>query len=411
MARRRPKQLSADLDIPNLGLLFDKTKAGVFMGRNASFFGSLLCSMNFYWTADIKTAATDGRTLMWNPYWFLKMGAEERKTVLMHELWHPARLHHIRRGDRDPQIWNIACDHRINNDLLADGYSFKDLKPCLDINYKNMVEEDIYEDLLSKPRHIILVGSWTGMPLGGRGVSARGSEETEEDDEIGDGDMLPGQEEDDPTGARVAAVSVVVQAQQVAQMSGESGDLDQAVSAVLKQFLAPIVPWDVYLHRFMKELTKGGRTWARPNRRFPSMYLPSNFLDKKDLEHLVFIEDVSGSISDRDALRFNSEVKFVKDSYDPKKLTLVQFDEEITQVKEFSRKDKFEQIEIIGRRGTDLAPVRQWIIDNRPTAAIIFSDLGCPPMEPLPFNMPIIWVTINNPTTKPAFGVQTHIRG
>ena len=110
-----------------------------------------------------------------------------------------------RRGDRDPQIWNIACDHRINNDLLADGYSFKDLKPCLDINYKNMVEEDIYEDLLSKPRHIILVGSWTGLPLN-RGVAARGSEETEEDDEIGDGDMLPGQEEDDPTGVDALAV-------------------------------------------------------------------------------------------------------------------------------------------------------------------------------------------------------------
>jgi predicted metal-dependent peptidase len=271
-------------------------------------------------------------------------------------------------------------------------------------NYKDMVEEDIYEDLLTKPRHIILVGSWTGLPLENTGTG-------EEGDEIDDGDMLPGQEIDDPTGARVAAVSVVVQAQQVAQMSGESGDLDQAVSAVLKQFLAPIVPWDVFLHRFMKELSRGGRTWARPNRRFPDQYLPSNFLDKKDLEHLVFIEDVSGSISDRDALRFNSEVKFVKDSYNPKKLTLVQFDQEITQVKEFSRKDKFEQIEIIGRRGTDLAPVRQWIIDNRPTAAIIFSDLGCPPMEPLPFAMPIIWVTINNPSTKPAFGVQTHIRG
>lgn len=403
---RKPKPLGSDLDIPDLGRQLDKTKAKVFLGKNASFFGSLLCSMNFYWTADIKTAATDDISLMWNPYWFMKLNQEQRATVLMHELWHPARLHMIRRGDRDHQVFNVACDHRINNDLLDEGYDFKGLSPCLDRRYKDMVEEDIYEDLLA--RKATLMGSWTGQPY----APSPDDPESEEEGIYGqDGDMIPGLEDVDPTAATQAAIGRIVQAKQVADLAGESTPLDGATEAILKQFLAPIVPWDVLLHRFMQELVKAGRSWNRPNRRYPDLYLPSTYLDKKKLEHLVFFEDVSGSISDRDALRFNSEVKFIKEKYDPKLLTLVQFDQEITQEVTFTQQDKFNEIKIVGRRGTDLTPVRDWIIKNRPTAAIIFSDLYCTPMEPLPFVLPTIWVALANKDATVNFGQLCHIRG
>ena len=380
-----PGKLTGDLNIPDLERQFDRTKAKVFMGKNASFFGSLLCSMNFYWTADIPSACTDGTSLCWNPHWFIKLPPEARSFVLMHELWHPAAMHQIRRGNRHPEVWNIACDHWINLMLLAEGYSDKDLgfQICKDKRFMGMLEENIYDELM-KDVKVIQVNQW------------------------GDLVMPPGP----PTvQEQVNAVSTVVQAQQVAQIAGEDSPLSDALKEIMKQFLNPIIAWDVLLHRFMLELTKTSRSWQRPNRRYPKMYLPSKHVDRGALTHLAFIEDVSGSITDADALRFNSEVKYVKDKYDPEKLTLVQFDQEITQEKTFTRKDKFDQVEIVGRRGTDLAPVRQWIIDNQPTAAIIFSDLQCAPMEPLPFNIPIIWVAISNKEAVVPFGQLIHIRG
>lgn len=400
MTQELPKPLGSDLDIPGLDRMFDQTKARVFLGKNASFFGSLLCSMNFYWTGDDETACTDGVTLCWNPYWFLKLPVDTRTTVLMHELWHPARLHGIRRGTRDPVWWNIAADHRINNDLLDEGYSFDGLIPCLDRKYRgDVVEEEIYEDL-TKGMLIIPTDAWTGKQL------QKGPDGT-----LTGGDLLPGLEESDPAAAHHEAIGRVVQAQQVAQMAGGGTPFDEKIQAILKQFLAPIVPWDILLHRFMQELAKKSRSWARPNRRYPDMYLPSIHVDKGALQHLVFFEDVSGSISDSDALRFNSEVKYIKDKYQPEKLTLVQFDDQITQEKVFEKKDKFQEIKIVGRRGTNLTPVRQWIIDNRPTAAIIFSDLYCTPMEKLPFNIPIIWVVISNRSAIINEGEKIHIRG
>jgi len=53
--------------------------------------------------------------------------------------------------------------------------------------------------------------------------------------------------------------------------------------------------------------------------------------------------------------------------------------------------------------------VREWIIKNKPTAAIIFSDMYVRPMEELPFDIPIIWCVLNNPNATVPFGEVVHI--
>jgi predicted metal-dependent peptidase len=92
-------------------------------------------------------------------------------------------------------------------------------------------------------------------------------------------------------------------------------------------------------------------------------------------------------------------------------MTLIQFDTKITDITVFEEKDKFEKLVVIGRGGTSFVPVRQWIIDNTPTAAIVFSDMGCEPMEPLPVQIPIVWIAINNRGSKVPFGTLIHIKG
>ena len=182
------------------------------------------------------------------------------------------------------------------------------------------------------------------------------------------------------------------------------------VEAVLTQFLAPVVPWEQYLHRFMQELTEGGFTWKRPNRRFQSIYMPSRFEDEGALDHLIYYEDTSGSINDKDSIRFNSEFKYVKETYKPKKMTLVQFDTIIQHEQTYTEDDPFDQVVIHGRGGTDLACVREHMMKHRPTCAVVFTDMGCAPMEPMGFEIPIIWVCISNKQAKVPFGQIVHIR-
>lgn len=365
----------------------DKTKATVFMGSNAAFFGSLLCSLEFRWDESISTAQTDGREIVWNPDFFTPLYPDERKFILLHEIHHVARLHMIRMGNRDPKIWNQACDLRINFDLVQEGYSYGRLKPWYDPNVGKLAEEDIY-DLLISGQIPPPPSSWMGV---------------EGDD---GGDMQPN---GDIPNAEI--IGRVVQATQQAKLAGQkAGNISGQIEELLEKFLAPIVPWQTLLNNFFTDLVEESMSWNRPNRRYQDIYLPSKYTDEGRLEHLIYYLDVSGSISNDDVIRFNSEVKYIKETYNPKKLTLVQFDTQITKEQDFYEEDPFEKIEIVGRGGTSLVPVWHHIHEHNPTAAIIFSDLECSPMSQLKRDIPVIWIVVNNPSANVSFGKKVCIR-
>ncbi len=380
----------ASLDLTRLSRELDKTKSTVFLGSNAAFLGSIMCSLDFIWSRDVPTAATDSVSLWWNPDFFMQLEPEARQTVLLHELWHAARLHMVRLESRDPKIWNYACDIRINNDLEREGSSFKGIENCWkDQDYDQpaiAAEEDIYDDLMKNAIQPPPAGSF------GQGGGD------------GDGDMVPMS-----AGSKQAAINNVVKAIQQAKASGQAGKIPGGIEEMVNKFLEPIIPWETVLMQFFTDLLHEDYTWKRPNRRFHDMYLPSRFTDDGRLEHLVYFLDVSGSVTSEQALRFNSEVKFIQETLKPQRLTLVQFDTRITDVKEFREEDPFDEIKIIGRGGTSFVPVRKFIEEQQPTAVVVFSDMYCEPMQPLDRDIPIIWVAIGNRGATVPFGKLIHI--
>ena len=204
-------------------------------------------------------------------------------------------------------------------------------------------------------------------------------------------------------------INQVVQAMHQATLAGQAGNLPGAIKDTLKKFLEPVVPWEVKLMKFFTDLLDEDYTWARPNRRYSDMYLPSKFTDDGKLTHLMYFEDVSGSIGPKDSIRFNSEVKYVWETLKPEKMTLVQFDTDIQEVKEFKEGDPFEEFKVSTGGGTCLVCVRDYIQEHKPTAAIIFSDMYVAPMDPLDFDIPIIWVSIGKGGHTPNFGELIHI--
>ena len=364
----------------------DRVKSKVFLGSNAAFMGSILSGMEVIWSTEVETAATDGLRLWWNPHWFLSLEPDTRKTVLIHELHHPARLHLIRQGIRKGREWNWACDIVINNDLEDEGYTFDGTKPWKDQTFKGMAEEDIYEALLGMNIPEDGPGSWGGNS--------------------GDGDMRPMAPDE-----KAKAINNVVKAIHQAKLAGDAGTIPGNIEEVVRAFLDPVVPWETLFVGFFNDLLRTRYTWAIPDRRFQDIYMPSRYKDKGRLEHLIYYLDVSGSISQSDLIRFNSEVKYVFEKFRPKKMTLVQFDTRITHETVIKDGDTFNGIEIKGRGGTCLRCVRQHILDNKPTAAIVFSDLYCPTMQPLDDVIPIIWVVVGNKTAKVPHGKKIHIKG
>jgi predicted metal-dependent peptidase len=384
--------MSEQFDFGVLTRDLDITKSRVFRRDDAAFFGPLLCGLDFSWDTSIQTAATDGENLAWSPHDFVRCRDQnqgEDVSTLMHELWHVARLHDLRRGLRCPDIWNDACDIWINRQLIKAKYYIGPdwlVRPDLD---HIEVEEDIY-DALPKSGGGGSSGGTVPGSGGGHGHCNHAA--------------MAGK-----TNIQ-ATIANVVKATQSAKMAGQPGSIPGNTEQILEKFLAPIIKWEQHLYQWMSELANEDFTWARPNRRHSEIYLPSRFEDEGRLAHLMYFQDVSGSITDRNIMRFNSELKYVWDVFQPKRMTVAQFDTRITKVDEFTEGDPYEKIKIVGRGGTDLRPVRELIIEMKPTAAIIFSDMQVAPMQKLPVEVPILWVGVDAAHVKPPFGKIIHIK-
>ena len=349
----------------------------------ARFLTSLLYSLKLEWSNDIPTAGTNGLILKINPKFFYDLSKEERLFTVLHELWHVAKLHSIRRESRDPRLWNIACDYHINNLLLKENYSsFKItvMKDCLkDNKFKDLSEEEIYEELLKQYPN--------GLP----------DNEYFKNNLNGDLEELDQEE-------KSKAIAKVMEAIQTAKAMG--CDVSSGITSLLSKFIKPSIYWKKVLYKYMTALLdKSDYSWRKPNRRFSDMYLPSRVESDGRLTHLIYFLDVSGSITNSQIVRFNSEIKHIKESLNPDKLTLVQFDTRIQRVDVFTSTQKFTNIHVVAGGGTSYTQVRDYILKEKPTASVIFTDLYCTPMQEV--DSPVIWVTREKDlkyASKPLFG-------
>lgn len=399
--------LDNEVDYPSLERELDRAKSKVFLNKSAGFMAPLMCSCNFYWTPDMPTAWTNGVTIGINPRYFSLLPPKTKECLIVHELRHIAYLDQVRRGDREPGLWNLACDTRLDNEMDDEGYSFENmfpvelfgpgLKTCVNHKYDGWSPEEIYDDFMKlreEERAKLLAQFQNDLSDGSQDPN---------------GDLTP-EKKFDPH----QLINTVMAAVHTANMTGGAGSVPGEVEATLKRFLQPKLPWKTLLHRWFTQLAKQTHSWRRPNRRHHSrgVYLPSIQEDRTALDHLIWYFDVSQSVGDAEELRFGSEFKFVLETYKPKKITLVQFDTIIQKVEEYSSKDKYEKMEIVGRGGTSLVCVRDHILEHKPTAVVIFSDLFCTPMEKLPkeLNIPILWVCVNNKSAQVNEGNLIHIK-
>jgi len=85
------------------------------------FFGSITAGAKFIENEDIRSSATDGRNILYNPGYFASLSDEEKLFVLAHEVCHIAFDHVFRSAGKDPDLWDLATDAVVNAYLESDG--------------------------------------------------------------------------------------------------------------------------------------------------------------------------------------------------------------------------------------------------------------------------------------------------
>lgn len=387
---------------PEIKKRFKQLQLGVFSRKNSAFLAPLLCSLKvkFVKPEEVQAPswfimACDSDTLYINPDRLLTLSFKDSAYILEHELWHIARLHNKRRGNRDPQIWNEACDHVINLAMNRDGNSCS-IPGLANPKYSGLSEEEIYKLLVQEQQ--------TNPP-------PKEVPPSEQEGEDFSQDLILDKDSKQATDA----LANVARAKQQAQLSNglEPGSIAGSLVKLWEKVLAPKLSWESILHNLMKDIIpKAQLSWKRRNRRFMDIHLPSMCPAKKRLSHLVYAIDTSGSVDENQLTRINSEIKYIHDHIKPKKLTVIQFDHILQHVDTFTDKDRYEKIELHGGGGTSYYPVKDFVdsLPKKPDGLIIFTDLYAEPMEPLKDeSIPVFWIAVNTCLTESAIPFGTYI--
>ena len=344
-----------------------------------SFFGNLATRMTLT-NADewCSTAATDGLKFYYNSRFIMMLKPKEVEFLVGHEVLHVVYDHMDRRGNRDPQMWNIADDYAVNADLKRHKVGqFITTVPCLyEQKYDGKAAEEIYDDLMKNAQKIdinSLIDQMIDDHLDGQDGDGDGDQDGEGGDKQGKG-KRPQMSPEERERARQEIKQAIINAAQ----SAEAGQLPLGVERMIRQHTEPQMPWRELIQTNLTSAIRTDYSWMRPSRRgwhmdaiMPGM-TPGQEID------VVVTLDMSGSISDKQAQAFLGEIAGMMDSFDGYKVHVFCFDTKTYNPQDFTSEnlDTIDNYEPMGGGGTDFDCIFEYLkeIGNVPKRLIVFTD-------------------------------------
>ena len=341
-----------------------------------SFFGNLATRMQLI-NADLwcSTAATDGLKFYYNSRFIMMLKPKEVEFLVGHEVLHVVYDHMGRRGNRDPEIWNIADDYAVNADLKRHKVGeFIKTVPCLyEQKYDGKAAEEIYDDLMKNVQKISiedLVDQMIDDHMDGEDGDGDGDQE-------GDGSKKSKRPSMSPE-ERERVRQEVKQAIINAASSAEAGSLPVGVERLIKQHTNPVMPWRELIQTNLTSAIRTDYSWMRPSRRGWHMDAIMPGMNPGEEIDVVVAIDMSGSISNSQAQAFLGEIGGMMNSFDGYKVHVFCFDTETYNPKDFSSEnmDLIEEYEPMGGGGTDFDCIFTYLKDigNVPKRLIVFTD-------------------------------------
>jgi predicted metal-dependent peptidase len=338
----------------------------------ASFFGNLATRLKLV-NADewCGTAATDGRHFYYNSRFIKMLRPKEIEFLFGHEVLHCVYDHFGRRGERDPQIWNIANDFCVNADLKEHNVGeLITTVPCLyDAKYKGMSSEEVYDDLMKNAKKISLEDLLNKMldeHLDGEGDSEGDGKEGKGRPKLSDEERR--QIKDEIKEAMLAA----------AQTVDGAGNLPAGVKRLIKDLTEPKMNWRELLRMQLESTIKSDYTWMRASRRGWHMDAVMPGMRQDPMIDIAVAIDASGSIAETMLKDFLSEIQGIMDSFPAYRIHVVTFDTECYNPAQYDSDnlDSMCDYEVSGGGGTDFDAVFRYLKENEiePKRLVVFTD-------------------------------------
>ena len=422
--------------------------------RKQPFFGSLVLRLPLRPDFSRETLATDGHEIRYSPRWVAETDSHLIETAMARVVMACALKHHTRRGERDPERWQMASQ-LVTHALIRDaGFTLPPDAQAWD----GLTVEQAYDHLQAEDGD----SGDDGNPSSDAGAAGAGAAEPgqsppdaddgngqdddgdghdadgqgdnrdgegqAEDDQDGDGQAQDGNGEGDegasdappsydPSGtgevmdadARTgdnaespeAPVDVTAEEQawdeamhQALNIARAEGKVPGRVEETIQSAHASTLDWRTLLRRYMTDAASHDYSWSVPNRRFidSGLYLPS--IRSEGIDTIAFIIDVSSSLPTATLAEFWAELREVAAEIRPERVIVLQVDTTLQDVAEYAADDLPEEIAIKGRGGTDFRPGFQWLDEQgiQPGVCLYFTDMECSDYPEAEPAFPVAWV-------------------
>jgi predicted metal-dependent peptidase len=351
------------------------------------FYGIFLIGLQKQFTESCATAGVGkhgiGMRLVVNPTFFMGLSELHQQGLLKHELLHIA-FGHIILSDRysNKKLFNIAADIEINqyidDNMLPEGGLTRHSFPGISLPKKAGTK--VYYDLLNKE-------------CDGKGGSCNSALNKLLEDM--DGNSQYDHKEWEEITDLPEAEKKLVQKQYEHQMKQTAEEIQKKCGTIpgelaeIIERLFTIEPpkfnWKQYLKRFVNNASKVYTKKIR--RKDNKRYAGNPGLKIKHRNHVLVGVDTSGSVSSKELVEFMHELSHMHKTGN--KITVAQFDTQLTDVSVFDPKKNWE---IKGRGGTDFQDVVDHYNDpkNRYSGFICLTDGEAGDPENCPKNA--LWV-------------------
>lgn len=361
----------------------------------ASFFGNLATRLRLVnadeWCA---TAATDGRNFYYNTRFIKMLQPREVEFLFGHEVLHCIYDHFGRRGDRDPQLWNIANDYCVNADLKKHRVGeFITSVPCLyEAKYEDMASEEVY-DLLYENAEKINIDNLIERMI-----------DEHLDGENGNGPKLSPKE-------RQSIRDEIKEAMLSAAQTCDAGNLPAGVKRLIQNLSEPKMNWRELLRMQLESTIRSDYTWLRTSRKGWHIDAVMPGMKNNDMIDIAVMIDMSGSISDAQGRDFLSEIAGIMEQFNSYRIHVSCFDTRVYNSRVFDSEslENIAEYELAGGGGTDFDCIFDHLKTEEiePRKLVVFTD-GYPYGSWGDANYcDTVWVIHGNKNPDPPFGIWT----
>lgn len=350
------------------------------------FYGKIAMYLRYEFSVDPEIRAyTDGRSIVFGLDFMNKTPPLQLLGVLVHEISHCIYRHSDRLQNRDPKIYNIACDAVINNALFKEGFVLpEDVVRMPQFASPTDTSEYVYTKLLEDA---------VKVPQNFKYYDLKPFNPDQED-----GNELD-QIQELPTEIWDAIV------RNIATQCKAEGTLPSSMERLAKEPPPSKLNWRRLMAEFLAPTARGEDSWSTPNRRLiqRNIYVPSCKMETSQC--LAVVIDVSGSIDDDEIGIFLTELNSLKVLYNPEKVLVFYVSTKIHRMDTFHQ-DEPVVVDAKGMSGgTHFDPAFLEIAKNHhDVEALIYFTDGFGATKHAAPTYPVIWVTTTRQRPVTDFG-------